>query len=270
MRFSSALTASLVLAGLSFTTACSDERTFVGAGGVHAFAMTEATPAFIAGEDATLYMVESRVMLPIEAPSEEELGRLSEEIGTGHPFPRRPWVSRGDLAIEIDWTMSNLEDQRIRADLTINGINEFHEYAPAAQVVDDEVVIDFSQWERTMELEPLERRQGTIREEELDEVTVDLATVVNGAPNSHMIVYFESQSATDPRSQMYIPSIIPGLTGVELMIRSFGCGGMACRIVVEATIRVRDTSGKLTTDPQRLWELPVAMPFIPMTAAPPP
>jgi hypothetical protein len=263
MRPSSVFAAGVLLAFASLVSACGDEHAFVGGpNGLTAFAMDESTPAFITGEDGSLYLIETRVLLPIEPPTDEEAARLAGMVG---PFPSRPWVERGDIELELDWTMINLEEQEIRADLAVNGINEFHEYAPGAQIVDDEVVIDFAQWERSFELEPLERRQGTIREEELDEVAVDLATVVNGAPNSHMIVFFESQSATDPRSQMYIPEVIPGLTGLKLAIRSTGCGGRACRIVVEATLRARDVNGRLASPGEMLWELPVPMMFVPLT-----
>jgi hypothetical protein len=254
---------------LAALAGCGDEHAFVGDTGFFAFAMDTSTPPYVATEEATLYLVEARVGLPIEPPTDDQLARLGENIGTGHPYPRRPWVEWGDIALEIDWTISNLEDQPVDVAVTLNGLNEFHEYFPGFTVDDEEVIVDFSQWERTLELEPLERRSGTIREEEIDEVTVDLATVANGAPNSNLIVYFENQYDHDERSMMYIPSIVPGLTGIRMGIRAMtGCEMGACRLVLEMTVRARDVTGKLAERNHETWEVPAPAPFVPIVVEP--
>jgi hypothetical protein len=130
-------------------------------------------------------------------------------------------------------------------------------------VVDDEPVADFSQWEYVVRIAPFETIHDTIREAEIDEVEVDLATVVNGAPNSNQIVHFESQSATDPRAAPYIPEMIPGLTGFRLGIRS----GSAADLVLEASVRVRDEGDRIETDEAEVWVLPVPATFAPSAPA---
>jgi hypothetical protein len=100
------------------------------------------------------------------------------------------------------------------------------------------------QWERRYTIKAKERLVRTVREEEFDEVAVDLATVVNGAPNSDEVVYFENKSGSDPRSMKYIPEVIPGLTTLRLGLRSTE----TATILLEVSVRVRDVGDKLASD----------------------
>lgn len=249
--------------GVSLSAGCAQESEFVGPNGLYAFAMTESTPAYIMTEEAALYLVETRVELPIEIPSDSEMADLMAAPTT--PYDRTPWVRLDDLAIEVDLSVTNLMDERRRLTVVVNGFNEFHEYVPAVTVDDDEVVVDFSMWERAIDIEGGETFQWTIREEELDEVAIDLATVVNGAPNANEVVYFENQSSVDVRAQPFIPSVIPGLTGFRLGILAQG----ASNIVVEASVRVRDVNDRLADveDMSEWWLLPVPEIF---SSQPPP
>jgi hypothetical protein len=252
-------TALLLLAVLA---GCTDQE-HLGPGGYYIFAMTDATPAFIEGENGAAYRVEYRVELPIEAPTPEQMAAL-EAAGPQGPFPRMPWVERNDVFLELDYVISNLADAEIRVRLGMNGFNEFHEYMPGAVIVDDEVVEDFNQYEREWELEPYERRYGTIREEDIDEIAVDLATVVNGAPNANQVVHFQNHSDHDPRSQMYVPAVIPGLTGFRMALNSTA----PVNVAVEFSLRARDEGGRIV-DVQNAWVLPVPAPFMPSMYVPP-
>ncbi|MBX3247966.1 MAG: hypothetical protein KF901_12370 [Myxococcales bacterium] len=237
---------------------------YLGEDGLFAFAITEDTPPFVETEDGNLYIVEERIELPLEAPTAEEMAALSQGVD-GLPWARRPWVERGDYELRIDWALINLDDSRRAVDLVVNGINEFHEYMPGFVVDDDEVIPEFAQWERSIVLEPLERRTGTIREEQLDEVAVDLATVVNGVTNANLVVHPDSHSSLDPRVQAFIPEIIPALVGVRVGLRS----ASPVNVAVELTVRVRDERGILADDPAEAWELPVPEIFEPSSLAAP-
>lgn len=236
---------------------CADHD-HVGEVPFYQFAIEETTPAFFEGEDASFFLVEQRVELTLDPPSDSEMADLSAEAPA--PFPRMPWARKGDYAIEIDWALINLDDRAHRVLVAFNGINEFHEYVPGVQEGEEEIIPDLSQWERTIELGPLERRFGTVREAELEEVAVDLATVVNGAPNANQVVHRDNHSATDPRSQMYVPEVIPALVGVRAAL---GMSGSAPgNIVLELTVRVRDEEDKIV-DFEDAWELPEPTPFTP-------
>lgn len=224
--------------------ACSAERRYLGDGQLYQVALDADTPPALVSEDGNLYIVETRVELPIRAPRADQLAAL-QRGAAGLPFPRAPWVNRDDLAIQFDFTLSNLDASAHDVDVIIDGANEFFEYVPRVIETDEEPPIPLhAQWERRYRLQARERRAGTVREEELDEMAVDLATVVNGAPNSDEIVYFENNSSDDPRSRRYIPALIPGLIALRFGLRTTG----AAPLLLEATIRVRDEGDKLSQD----------------------
>jgi hypothetical protein len=118
--------------------------------------------------------------------------------------------------------------------------------------MDEEQAIPLhSQWERSYDLGPKQRLAATVREEELDEMAVDLATVVNGAPNSDEIIYFENNSATDTRAKPFIPKVIPGLIALRLGMRATE----ASNVLLEVSVRVRDEADKLAKKGDRELEV---------------
>jgi hypothetical protein len=261
-------------------TGCNFEQRYLvpDGGGSYAAAITETTPPFIESEeDGALYIVESRIDFPVRAPRPDEMTALAA-MPAPAPFASQPWVVRDDYGAEVDLTVSNLEAVPLMITLTVNGINEFNEYVPNATVVDDELVIDFAQWERTYLLQAGERRTVTVREEELDEIAVDLASVVNVSAvdgsdcgyRANQIVYFMNQSFNDARSMECIPPVVPGLVGVKVGIRvqggaDDGMGGTrAPRAVVEAAVRLRDRRDRVAGATEVPWMLPVPTPFTPL------
>jgi hypothetical protein len=226
--------------------ACSDARVYIGDGKLYQVALTAATAPAITGEGGALYIVETRAELPIRAPSSAELASLQSGIARYKqlPFPRLPWVSRSDVELQVDFTLSNLDNAPHDVDVIINGANEFFEYVPTVLDAEEDILPLHAQWEKRYRLAARSRIEVTVREEELDEVAVDLATVVNGAPNSDEVVYFENKSSSDPRSIKYIPPVIPGLIALRLGLR----GTDAAPLLLEATVRARDVSDKLAAD----------------------
>jgi hypothetical protein len=241
--------------------ACNDERRYVGDPQVVQVAITGETMPALASEEAAVFIVEQRIELPIREPSETVLADLQTAAGKyeGLPFPRMPWVSRDDLAVSVDFALYNLDADSHDVTVTLNGFNEFDEYVPGVNVVDDEVVIDFSQWERLYRLEGKQRLARTIREEELDEAAVDLATVVNGAPSSNQVVYFENLSDRDPRSRMFIPKVVPGLGGFRIGLRTTEAGN----VLLEATVKVREAEDRLADDDDDVFMMQPE-PFMPV------
>ncbi len=260
----------LLAATLLLATGCLTEQRYMDpeGGGPWVIAMQEDTPPFFASEDGNVYIVELRVPFEFREPTDEEAAALGDVAGLAIPYATLPFVRRDDIQVQIDWTLSNIDDGPVQAEVVVNGFNEFHEYNPGIQVVDDEVIADFSQWERSILLDPGERRTGTIREEELDEVAVDLATVVNGVTNANQIVYFENQSSLDRRSMMFMPDVVPALTGVRMGIRVIG-GDTPPPVVLEFTVRVRDQRQILVQGDDEPWVLPTPVLFGPADIAPP-
>lgn len=213
----------------------------------------DAEPAFVNEDDEEIFIVTRDFELQITPPPMGQLGRLTSLAqGKELPFPRLPWVALHDLELQLDYTLANQGDQPVTASVLVNGRNEFHAYTPGPE--------DFSQWERRFALEPRQRVHGTITELELDELAVDLATVVNGAPNSNEVVHFTSQSGSDGRNRAYVPKVIPGLVGLRAGIMT----SAAADVVLEITVRVQDHGSRATARGQKRWELPQATPFVPI------
>jgi hypothetical protein len=234
-----------VLACLSLWSllACGEAREYAGDGELYQVALTSMTTPVIQSMDGAIYIVETHAELAIRVPTDAELAALRAGVSQykGLPFPRLPWVKRGDLALQVDFSVSNLDSVSHDVDVIINGQNEFFEYVPTVAVVDEDPVPLHAQWENRYTVDAKSRVTHTVREEEFDEVAVDLATVVNGAPNSDEVVYYENKSDSDPRSMKYIPAVIPGLIGLRLGLRA----DTAAPILLEATVRVRDVGDKL-------------------------
>jgi hypothetical protein len=257
-----------VLYGLSLAgllAACSDERVYVNDGQLYQVALTAATAPAITSKDGTLYIVETHAELPIKQPSAAELAALKSGAAAYKklPFPRLPWVGRDDIALQLDFSLSNLDKVGHDVTVIINGADEFFEYEPSVRVVDEQLLPAYSQWERSYTLAADSRINATVREEELDEVAVDLATVVNGAPSSDEVVYFENKSDSDPRSMKYIPPVVPGLTALRLGLRATA----AAPILLEATLRARNSGDKLASAGDAHMRL-MPQPFA--TVVPPP
>jgi hypothetical protein len=250
---------------LACMAGCSDDRVYLGNEKMFQVAITENTAPFAEGDEDALYLVETRVELPIRRPTESDVQDLYMRVGDypDLPFPRLPWVERGDVELTVDFTLANLDGETRDVDVIINAGNEFDEYFPGVLEVEDNPVPLHSQWERRYTLEGKSRLSRTVREEELDEAAVDLATVVNGAPNSDQIVYFENKSARDERSRRFIPAVIPGIAVLRLGLRS----SAPVRLLLEATVRARDVSEKLAEDNEpRMYINPD--PFMPVIPEP--
>jgi hypothetical protein len=241
-------------AGLVILCACRAEPSYLGEGELYQVALTADTMPALQVEEATLFIVETRADLPVREPTAAELAALSGN--RAQPFPRMPWVARDDIAIQVDFTLTNLDNEKRNIDVILNGANEFFEYVPRVLMDEEQAIPLHSQWERSYDLAPKQRLAATVREEELDEMAVDLATVVNGAPNSDEIVYFENNSANDARAKPFIPKVIPGLIALRLGMRAT----QAANVLLEVSVRVRDDADKLAQDDEARFEL-MPMPF---------
>jgi hypothetical protein len=214
-------------------------------------ALTEDTPpAFVTDDDDEIFIVTRAFELPITPPKSSDMSKLMRT--QPEPFPRAPWVGREDLELQLDYTLANQSDDTVLAGIILDGQNEFHLYTPGPE--------DFHQWERRFSLGPKQRVHGTVTELEMEEIAIDLATVVNGAPNSNQVVHFQSQSGRDPRSRQFIPKRIPGLVGLTAGIMTT----QAANVVLEISVRVQDHGDRLAQRGERLWMLPEPESFVPV------
>src|SRR4249919_28364 len=100
--------------GSLLAAACSDERVYVGEDKLYQVAMTAQTAPVAVGEEGSLYMVETRMEVPIVRPPDVTMQQLYSGVSKyqGLPFPRLPWVERGDIELTVDFTLSNLDGDK--------------------------------------------------------------------------------------------------------------------------------------------------------------
>lgn len=218
-------------------------------------------PAFFGENDTPIFVVSRRFSLPIRPPSELIERTLREAaVGLELPFPRLPWVEEKDLELQVEYVLENRSNQAVSAMVFLDGINEFFAYTPGPE--------DFHQYERRFLVEAGARVSGRISELQMAEVAIDLATAVNGAPNTALVVHPASQSGRDPRVAAYIPEVIPGLTGFRIGVETEGLGNgpeaPAPELVLRLSARAQDSGDKLTSRGETSWELPVPVAFVPV------
>lgn len=210
-------------------------------------------PAYFTEDGDPVFHIDAPFNLRITKPSDAELAKLTRDLaGKTMNYPRLPWVALHDLSLQLDYAFTNDSDEPLNALIFLNGVNEFQYYAPGEE--------DLNQWERRVALAPHERITGTITDLELDELAIDLATVVNGAPNSNTVVDRNSQSSRDPRVKPYLPTVVPGLVGVRAGMETL----RAAHVLLELTIRVTDHEDRAAKRGANSWMLPEAAPFTPI------
>jgi hypothetical protein len=253
-------TARRVLPGIVLALAgCLQEQRYaVERQSVHLQSSTQAK--FFDQNDNPTFVVERHFALQITPPPKGKLDELTRAArGKKLPFPRLPWVERQDLSIEVDYELENRSKETVTATVFVDGIDEFFVYTPGQD--------DFHQYEHIIKLKPKQKYEGMISELEMDEVAIDLAAVVNGYPNSNQVVNELSQSERDPRVQKYIPSVVPGLVGIEMGIQSGALSDMktAPDLMLRLSVRVQDHGDRVAERGQKRWDpLPTPMPFVPV------
>lgn len=214
-------------------------------------------PAYDDGE-LTIYEAKAELMLPIVAPTADDMERLWSE--QPDPFPRQPWVTREDVEVELTWTLSNLDAAPHAIWVMVDPWNEFGRYEPAVRVDGDEAVRDLSGIDMLFELpgvgggaEP--RVLGTFTYDDMAELALDFATVFKvladaapapGAeeedPRSTLVNHafnVRNRSYNSPLLAPYRPATVPALVGFTFGIRASEPANVALEIVAE----VRDRQG---------------------------
>ena len=195
-----------------------------------------------------LYQVQVPVRLPIRRPDDSELQGLPK----ADPYPRGPWLLQSDLRLEIRYTLTNLDDQPHTVLMMVDPWNEFVRYKPGIVVSQEMSLPNLSGIERRVRLQPKSRIVGTLINDDLIELAVDLATAENVIKNPptdpnadpagiiNRAFNFQNRSnLPDPIVGPYIPQVIAGLTGFDLGLRTEEQATLA----VEISIDITDNNG---------------------------
>ncbi len=205
--------------------------------------------------EMTLYEVKMPVAFPIKAPTQAEQASLNANPVA--PYPAKPWVTTDDVKVQISWTLTNLDPDTHAVELLIDPWNEFGRYWPGLALVDadnGEFQPNLSGIDILMELPGTasgrsSRRRGTFTFQDMNELAIDFATVMNiiatappPDPNAEYdqtvtlanhAFAVENKSYNDLLVKGYIPNVVPALIGIDAGLRTREPANIALEIVVE-------------------------------------
>ena len=220
----------------------------------------DVAPIYDDGE-LVIYEVKKGIAFPIIAPNDAARQQLNQE----HPEPygRLPWVTIEDIGVQVSWTISNLDDEEHVVELLVDPWNEFGRYYPGLQLTDaenEEFMPNFSGIDkRYIALGKgsgdESRVHGTYAFADLEEVAVDLATVMNIIADPPMAenededprvtyanhaFHWQNRSYDDLLVSYWVPAVVAGLTGLDLGFRTYE----PATIAIEVAVEVVDKTGK--------------------------
>jgi hypothetical protein len=219
--------------------------------------MTDQATAIYEQQDTQIFEVKLPVKLPIKAPSPADLDELA--ASPTPPYPRGLWLTNQDVKVQVTWTITNLDPTDHNVELLIDPWNEFGRYWPGMSVTDvqrQEQMPNLSGIDVLMHVNGTQspgpsRKHGTLTFEDMNELAIDLGTVMNiiatlpppdptmeAADNPSVglvnhVFNVQNRSFKDVLAKPYIPSVIPGLTGFDLGLRTYEPANVAIEIVTE-------------------------------------
>jgi hypothetical protein len=205
----------------------------------------------------TIYQAARPVPLPVRRPTAAQSKALGP-APSGTPYPHAPFLPSSDESVEVHYTVSNLDSVQHTVWILIDPWNEFVRYVPGVTVVDADVTVPNLGYDLSFPVEAMSRLQGTITTDDMQEIarklaaaenvvaqqtTINAAAMANGSPSvsdlvNHIFNPQNRSNSGDPLYTPYIPSVVAGVTGFDLGIRTFEPANVA----VEITMDIQDTS----------------------------
>lgn len=230
-------------------------------------AMTEATPAVLAGPEASLFQVRRPIAFPIK--------QRPEGLQATPGYRRPVWITPDQLRTQLSYVITNLEDRELQLELLVDGWNGGFYYSPQARVVDQDIEADRSCVQRLMIVPPKGRLEGRVSFDDFERMAIALAGMTNTqgrAPNPFHLLDPTTKLYESPLSKPFIPSVIESILGFDLSLRSTA----AVRVAVEATVEALDRdevlmdSGEEDSTPNTRRDSYGRTAFVPVIATPAP
>ena len=226
--------------------------------------MTETIEPIYDDGELEIYEVKKGVAFPILAP-DAVTRRVLDDKNT-EPYGAYPWVTTDDIDVQVSWTISNLDDEEHVIELLVDPWNEFGRYYPGLQLTnaeDQEYMPNFSGIDKRYVVPGKSagagsRVRGVYAFTDLRELAIDLATVMNLIANPPPLIgegedaedptptyanhafHYQNRSYDDPLVAQWVPTVVAGLTGLDLGFRT----GEPANLAIEVAIEVVDTNGE--------------------------
>ncbi|MGO8999241.1 MAG: hypothetical protein ACLQVI_38435 [Polyangiaceae bacterium] len=206
--------------------------------------LTSTAAPYYSDDELTLYEAQKPVALPIIKPTAAQEAAL----GAQSPYPHAPYLLASDITVEIHFTLSNLDPEDHTVELLIDPWNEFVRWDPGVTIVDDDdTEPNLSGYDNYFVVPAMSRIEGDLTTDDTYNLEANLATVenvlgMNPPPNlsvgltemcNHIFDIQHRSNDGDPLVTPFIPSVIAGLTGFHLGIRTPEPANVAVEIVVD-------------------------------------
>jgi hypothetical protein len=185
------------------------------------------------------------VTLPFRSPTEKEQAKLDEQ--TGALGFDSPWLKREEVALSIQYSITNLGGAPGTAQILVDGANEFTSYdsaalraaAEMAVANNDEVVVLPLIATIPVQIAPGETKSGIIREDDFAEAELDLEAIGRWmAPPAAVLINF---SEVNPIGLEAVPAnkVVPAMFQVIVTLAA------QQPMRLEFLVRVRDSKDRL-------------------------
>ena len=189
-------------------------------------------------------------VLPVRQPTRTERRALAELQQKLMLPDAVPWAQARDFDIEIEYSVKNLDMQKVTAFVTCDGGNEFGDYVPAMYIdpnanAEDQAPPPNLLASPPLELEPGATVTGVFREDELRESALDLEAITRYPSGGDVLatpfIVIEHRSNISSLGLDAIPAgdVTPAHVRYQLGVSADG------HVVLDYTVRVRDHNGKL-------------------------
>jgi hypothetical protein len=205
--------------------------------------MSSTAAPYYSSDELTIYWEQTPVTLPVRK-------------GTGmepnvSPYPSSPYLLTSDYLLQVNYTVTNLDNVSNNVWVTMNPWNQFVRYYPGITVVsDDETEPNWSGIWLPVVLPPMGRVQGTFTSADMTALATQLDVAMSiiikgpiGDASGYTVADLINNdfanefgyAGGDQLMQPYTPSVLAGMTGFDLGIQSNSPMNVALEIEIQLT-----------------------------------
>jgi hypothetical protein len=207
-------------------------------------------------------------VLPVRRPNQDERKQLQDDQRARGLMMPVPWVGTRDFALQIEYSVKNLEDHTVTAYFSANGGNEFGDYDPNLYIdmaanAEDQTPPPALLGGSPIVLQKNQTYEGVFREDQISEASLDLEAITRYPANGDvmatpfMVIAHDSTASKIGLESIPAKDVTPLWVRYQLNLSADG------HVVCDYNVRVRvlgDPDDKLSSPTaQRLYVSTAAM-----------
>jgi hypothetical protein len=228
------------VAGVLLVAGCEGSTNATGELAPVVVSMSSTAAPYYSSEELTIYWEEMPVSLPVKKGTGMEANAA--------PYPSAPYLLTGDYQLQINYTVTNLDNVENAVWVTMNPWNQFVRYDPGVTIVsDDETEPNLPGTSRPIVLPAKGRVQGSFTTDDMTDlatkldIAMDIMTHTFGMdapyPAATLVQHdFDDQFRVNDGDALmapYIPKLLAGMTGFDLGILSYYQADVALEIQMQ-------------------------------------